>query len=64
MLFRSWLPDPNPVVWAIAVDLDGRVDAQLKAKDPRFALATGLVEHDGTLWLGCIGSSAVACLDL
>ncbi|MCX2934870.1 SMP-30/gluconolactonase/LRE family protein [Mycobacterium sp. CVI_P3] len=59
-----WLPNPKPLVWAIAVDLDGRPRAQLRTTDPQFALATGLVEHDGTLWLGCIGSSAVACLDL
>jgi sugar lactone lactonase YvrE len=60
----SWMPNPKPLVWAIAVDLDGRVQAQLRTTDPRFALATGLVEHDGRLWLGCIGSSAVAYLDL
>nr|WP_221217901.1 MULTISPECIES: SMP-30/gluconolactonase/LRE family protein [unclassified Mycolicibacterium] len=60
----SWMPNPKPVVWAIAVDLDGRVHRQLRAEDPRFALATGLVEHGGKLWLGCIGSSTVACLDL
>lgn len=60
----SWMPNPKPVVWAIAVDLDGRVRAQLHAEDPRFSLATGLVEHDRKLWLGCIGASAIACLDL
>ncbi|ORB49755.1 SMP-30/gluconolactonase/LRE family protein [Mycolicibacterium rhodesiae] len=60
----GWLPSPKPVVWAISVDLDGTVRSQLRTADPRFALATGLVEHDGTLWLGCIGSPAVACLDL
>lgn len=60
----SWLPNPKPVVWAVAVDLDGRVRAQLHTTDPRFGLATGLVERNGKLWLGCIGSSAVACLDL
>jgi hypothetical protein len=58
------MPNPKPVVWAIAVDLDGRVRAQLRTTDSQFALATGLVEHNGKLWLGCIGSSAVACLDL
>ncbi len=60
-----WLPNPRPVVWAIAIDpADGRVRAQLRTTDPRFALATGLVEHDGRLWLGCIGAPAVACLNL
>ncbi|WP_372507847.1 SMP-30/gluconolactonase/LRE family protein [Mycolicibacterium crocinum] len=60
----AWMPSPKPLVWAIAIDLDGRLRAQVRTVDPRFGLATGLVEHDGTLWLGCIGSSAVACLDL
>lgn len=60
----SWMPSPKPLVWAIAIDLDGRLHAQLRTVDPRFGLATGLVEHDGKLWLGCIGSSAVACVDL
>ncbi len=59
-----WLPSPSPQVWAIAIDLDGRLRAQLRTEDPRFALATGVVEHDGRLWLGCIGSAALACLDL
>ncbi|TGD86764.1 SMP-30/gluconolactonase/LRE family protein [Mycolicibacterium sp. CH28] len=59
-----WLPSPSPQVWAISIDLDGRLRAQLRTEDPRFALATGVVEHDGRLWLGCIGSAAVACLDL
>ena len=60
-----WLPNPHPVVWAIAIDPeDGSVQAQFSITDQRFALATGLVEHDGTLWLGCIGKPAVAHLDL
>lgn len=60
-----WLPNPRPVVWAISVDpTDGSLQAQLRTTDPRFALATGLVEHDGKLWLGCIGAPAVACLNL
>lgn len=60
-----WLPNLRPVVWAIAFDpRDGTVQAQLRTTDPRFGLATGLVEHDGKLWLGCIGSPAIACLDL
>lgn len=60
-----WLPNPAPQVWAIAIDpVDGRVLSQLRTKDPQFALATGLVEHAGKLWLGCIGGSALARLNL
>ena len=60
-----WLPKPAPVVWAIAIDpANGRVVDQIRTTDPRFSLATGLVEHQGRLWLGCIGSPAVAYLDL
>jgi len=59
------LPNPKPIVWAISIDPDdGRVHRQLRTTDPRFGLATGAVEHDGKLWLGCIGSPAIAFLDL
>ncbi len=59
-----WLPDPKSVVWAIAFDAhDGRVLAQLRTKHPAFKLATGVVETGDRLWLGCIGSPAVAHID-
>ncbi len=59
-----WLPDPKSVVWAIAFDADdGRVLAQLRTKHPAFMLATGVVETGDRLWLGCIGSPAVAHID-
>ena len=60
-----WLPDPTPTVWVIAIDSDdGRVRRQVRTRDRRFASVTGVVERDGRLWLGCIGSPAVAWLTL
>jgi hypothetical protein len=60
-----WLPNPASQVWALSVDAeDGRVLSQLRTVDTRFALATGLVENAGRLWLGCIGAPALACLNL
>lgn len=60
-----WLPNPKPTVWAIAFDADdGHVLTQLRTTHPDFGLATGVVETDGRLWLGCIGAPAVAHLSL
>lgn len=60
-----WLPNPKPIIWAISIDPeDGIVHQHLRTTNPRFALATGIVEHNGTLWLGCIGASAIASIDL
>lgn len=57
-----WIPK---VQSAISIDAtDGRVYRQLRTTDPQFGLATGVVEHDGKLWLGCIGASAIASIDL
>lgn len=57
----TWLPALKPVVWVLAVDADGgAVVSQLRTTHPDFALATGLVEAAGRLWIGGIGSSAVA----
>lgn len=55
------LPKLKPMVWVLAVDADsGAVLTQLRTTHPDFALVTGLVESNGRLWMGCIGSSAVA----
>lgn len=59
------LPDLTPTVWAVAFDPDsGAVVTQLRTEHPHFGLATGLVEHAGRLWLGCIGNPAVAYTEL
>lgn len=60
-----WLPNPKPVVWVIAFDPDdGRLLTQLRTKHRAFALATGVVQTEDRLWLGCIGASAVAHVSL
>jgi sugar lactone lactonase YvrE len=58
-------PKPEPVVWAVAFNPDnGEPVAGLRTTHPAFSLATGLVEADGKLWLGCIGAPAVAYAEL
>jgi streptogramin lyase len=58
-------PQIKPEVWAVAFDPDsGDVVAGLRTEHPSFGMVTGLVEADGKLWMGCIGSPAVAHADL
>ncbi|MCG5431719.1 SMP-30/gluconolactonase/LRE family protein [Mycobacterium sp. MYCO198283] len=59
------LPKLAPTVWAVKFDPGtGEVLRQLHTEHPDFAAATGLVEHAGRLWLGCIGSAALTSVDL
>ncbi len=54
-------PQIKSEVWAVAFDPDsGSAVAGLHTRHRNFGMVTGLVECDGRLWLGCIGSSAVA----
>lgn len=54
-------PQIKPEVWAVAFDPDsGEAVAGLHTEHPSFGMVTGLVEADGRLWMGCIGSPAVA----
>lgn len=54
-------PQIKPEVWAVAFDQDsGDVVAGLRTEHPSFGMVTGLVESQGRLWMGCIGSPAVA----
>lgn len=54
-------PQIKPEVWAVAFDPDtGEAVAGLHREHPQFGQVTGLVESAGRLWMGCIGSSAVA----
>jgi hypothetical protein len=58
-------PQIKPEVWAVAFDPDtGDVVAGLHTEHPSFGMVTGLVEADSKLWMGCIGSSAVAYCEL
>lgn len=55
------LPKMAPSVWAVAFDPDtGDTLAGVRAHHPDFSLVTGVVEHNGRLWLGSIGAAAVA----
>lgn len=57
-------PQIKPEVWAVAFDPDsGDVVAGVRTEHPSFGMVTGLVEADGRLWMGCIGSPAVAHAD-
>lgn len=54
-------PQIEPTVWAVAFDPDtGEAVAGLQMNHPGFGVVTGLVEHDGRLWMGSIGYPAVA----
>ena len=55
------LPNMKEEVWVVAFDPDnGKSVAGLRTRKPDFGLATGVVETAGRLWIGCIGSPAVA----
>lgn len=54
-------PQLSREVWAVAFDPDnGAVVAGLRTMHPEFAMVTGQVEFGGRLWMGCIGSCALA----
>ena len=54
-------PQIAPEVYAVAFDPDsGAAVAGLRMKRPDFGVVTGLVEHQGRLWMSSIGFPAVA----
>lgn len=54
-------PQIDPMVWAVAFDPDsGAAVAGVQMKHPEFGVVTGLVEHQGRLWMSSIGCPAVA----
>jgi len=54
-------PQISPEVWAVAFDPDsGTAVAGVRMTHPEFGVVTGLVEHDGRLWMSSIGFPAVA----
>lgn len=54
-------PQIDPMVWAVAFDSDsGAAVAGVQMTHPDFGVVTGLVEHQGRLWMSSIGYSAVA----
>lgn len=54
-------PQISPEVWAVAFDPDsGTAVAGVRMTHPEFGVVTGLVEHEGRLWMSSIGFPAVA----
>jgi len=54
-------PQMPDEVWAVAFDPDtGAAVAGLRCTHPDFGQVTGLVEHDGRLWMSSIGHPALA----
>ena len=54
-------PQISPEIYAVAFDPDsGAAVAGLRMKRPDFGVVTGLVEHQGRLWMSSIGFPAVA----
>ncbi|WP_433677777.1 SMP-30/gluconolactonase/LRE family protein [Nocardia sp. CA-119907] len=57
----EWLqPKPPRTVWVLAVDFDGNIVHDLQTEGTDYALVTGVVEYNGTLYLGSLTESAVA----
>jgi sugar lactone lactonase YvrE len=58
-------PKPKDQIWVVAVDPDsGRVVHDLQGSHPAFGLTTGVREHAGTVWLGSLVATTLACFDL
>ena len=54
-------PQISPEVWAVAFDPDtGAAVAGVRMTHPGFGVVTGLVEHEGRLWMSSIGYPALA----
>lgn len=61
----SWLqPKVAPSVRVQAYDAAGRLVRDLDLPADRYAMVTGVREHDGTVWLGSLEQSAVGRVDL
>jgi sugar lactone lactonase YvrE len=56
----SLLPQPANTIWVQAVDGAGRLVHDLQTSTPGFSMVTGVREHNGTVWLGSLHSTAVA----
>ncbi|WP_433715724.1 SMP-30/gluconolactonase/LRE family protein [Nocardia sp. CA-084685] len=56
----QWVqPKPPRTVWVMAVDFDGKIVHDLQTEGTDFAMVTGVVEHNGTLYLGSLTETAV-----
>ena len=59
-----FLPSPQSTVWVQAYGFDGRLVHDFQAPNARMSFITGVREVDGTVYLGSLIGSWVACFDL
>lgn len=58
-------PKPDPQIWVVAIDPDsGLVVHDLQGSHPDFGVTTGVREHHGTVWLGSLVGTTLACFEL
>lgn len=57
-------PEAARVAWAVAIDGDGRVLRSVDGPAEAYHYVTGVREHDGRLYLGSLGESAIGVLTL
>jgi sugar lactone lactonase YvrE len=57
-------PKPVRTLWVQAVDAGGALVHDLQGPGDRYAMVTGVREHQGRLYLGSLAERAVAVLDL
>lgn len=57
-------PRPQKSVWVQAYDDAGRLVYDLQTPHDRFFMATGVQEHHGKVWVGCLPVATIACIDL
>jgi len=55
-------PQPKRTVWVLGVSPDGEVVRDYQAPGERWAFATGVVEHEGRLYMASIAESSLAML--
>jgi sugar lactone lactonase YvrE len=61
----SLQPKPASDVWVVALEPDsGRVVHDLQGAHSQFGMTTGVREHHGTVWLGSLTGTAIACFEL
>jgi hypothetical protein len=57
-------PDPKRIAWVLAVDQSGRVAQSYRWDDGRYAMATGVCQAKGTVYLGSLSEDAILAFDL
>ncbi len=58
-------PQPADQVWVVAIEpATGQVVHDFQGTHPAFGMTTGVREHHGTVWLGSLTGTTIACFDL